>query len=62
MYFSHLGKGRQLNDCDASSWYTDRAEAAANGFSKSKDCSFGARPAVSTEQLCKLVRTFFFRH
>ena len=37
-------KGCQLNDCDATSWYTDGAQAKSKGF------SFAARPAVSKDQ------------
>ena len=37
MYLAHLAKGRQLNACDATSWYADRARAAAKGLSKSRD-------------------------
>ena len=60
-YLSHLIEGRQLNDWDATLWRTDRAKAACKGLSKSKGCSFAARPAVSKEQLCQLVRPFSFR-
>ena len=49
MYLADLLKGRQLIDCDATSWRTDRGKAAAEGFSKSKDCSFGGRPAIFAE-------------
>ena len=58
MYLAHLVKARQLNDCDATSWFTDRAQVAALGLSKVGDCSVVARPAVSTDQLCQPVKTF----
>ena len=58
MYLAHLVKARQLNDCDATSWFTDRAQVAALGLSKVGDCSFVARPAVSTDQLRQPVKTF----
>ena len=58
MYLAHLVKARQLNDCDATSWYTDTVRGAATGLSQARECSFAARPAVSRGQLCRLVRTF----
>ena len=61
MYLAHPVKGCQLNDCGATSWYTDRAKAAAKGQSRSKDCSVAARLAVPKDQLRQLVRTFFLR-
>ena len=36
MYLSHIVKGRQLIDCDAMSWCTERVKAVAKGLSKSK--------------------------
>ena len=50
MYPAHLAKGRQLNDCDASSWCTDGVKAAETGLSKTRDCFFADRlegPTVS---------------
>ena len=58
MYISRLVEGRQLNDCDAGSWYADTVKAAAEGPSRSKDCPFAARPAVFEEHLRQRVRTF----
>ena len=58
MYLAHLVKARQLNDCDATSRYTDWVRGAAMGLSKARDCSFAARPGVSKDQLCQLVRSF----
>ena len=52
MYLSHLVKGRQPNDCGTTTWYTDGVKAAAKDLSNSKDCSCGARRAVSKDQLC----------
>ena len=60
MYLAHLAKGRQPNDCDATSWYTQSVVAATKWRPKSKDCPFAARPAISKGQLCQLVRTFSF--
>ena len=56
MCLAHLLKGCQLNDCDATSRYTSRSEAAARGLSESKDCSFAARPAVPKDHLRQLAR------
>ena len=61
MFLAHLVKGRHLNDCDATSWYTDRLKAAAKALPESKDCFFAARPAISKGQLCQLVRTCSLR-
>ena len=61
MYLSHLVKGLQLNDCDATSWYVDRVRATAKGPPKSEGRPFAARPAVSKAQPCQLVRAFFLR-
>ena len=61
MYLARLATGCQLNDCDATSRYTDRVGAAAAGLSKWKGLSFAAHPAVSKDQLCQSVRTFSFR-
>ena len=61
MCLAHLVKGRQLNDCDATSWYAGRANAAAEGVSKSEDCSISVRPAASEDQLCWLAGTFSLR-
>ena len=58
MYLAHLVKACQLNDCDATSRYTDRVRGAALGLSKVRDCPFVARPAVSRDQLRQLVKTF----
>ena len=62
MYLLHFVKGRQRNDCDATSCYTGRVEPAAKGLCKSKDGSFDARSAVSREISCYMVRTFSFRY
>ena len=61
MYLARLGKGRQLNDCDAASWYTGRVKAAAEGLSKSKDCPFAVPPDISKDQVCQWAKTFSFR-
>ena len=61
MYLAHLVKWRHLNDCDATSWYTDRLKAAAKALPESKDCFFAARPAISKDQLCQFVRTCSLR-
>ena len=61
MYLLHLVAGRQLNDCDATTWYTDRVEASAKDPSTSKDGSFAARPAVSKAQFCRFVGAFSLR-
>ena len=58
MYLAHPVKGRQHNDCDAISWYTDSVKAAAKGAPKSKDWSFAA---FSKDQLCQLVGYFTLR-
>ena len=58
MYLAHPVKGGKLNYCDATSWYSDRVKAAVRGLSNSKNCSPVARPAVSRDQLCQLVRFF----
>ena len=52
---------RQLNDCDATWWYTDTVRGEALGLSKAGDCSFVARPAVPKDQLRQVVRTFLLR-
>ena len=64
MYLSHLVqlKGRQLNDCDATSRYAGRVKAAVKGQSKSKDCCIAARPVVSKDHLCRSVRASSSRH
>ena len=61
MYLAHLVKARQLNDCDATPWYADRVRGAAKGLPKAGNCSFVARPGVSKDHLCQLVRTFPYR-
>ena len=60
LHLAHLVEGCQLDGCDATLWYSDRLKAAVERFSKSKDCSFATRPAISKGQLCQLVRTFSF--
>ena len=62
MNLAHLAEGRQLDDCDATSRCTDRVEATAEGLSKSVDCAFDARPAVTKEQPCQLARTCSLRY
>ena len=47
MYPSHPVEGRQPSECDATSRYADRVEAAAEGLSNSKDSSSAAPPAAS---------------
>ena len=61
MYLSLLMKGRQPNDCDATSSHTGSVEAATKGLSKSGDYFSATRAAVSKEQLCQLVRIFSLR-
>ena len=61
MYVAHVVKGGQRNDCDGTSWYTDRANAAAEGLSKSKDFSSTVRPAVPKDLVCESVRTCSLR-
>ena len=61
MYLAHLVKGCQLNDCDSTSWLTERVRGVAKGLAKSKDNSFATRPAISKDQLCQLVRAFSLR-
>ena len=58
MYFARLVKGRHPNDCDATSSYTDRLKAATKAHPESENCSSAARPAISKDQLCQLVRPF----
>ena len=57
MNLSHLVGRRQPNYCDVAAWYADRVI-----LSNLKDCSLAARPAVSKDQLCQLVRTRPLRH
>ena len=61
MYLSLLMKGRQPNDCDATSSHTGSVEAATKGLSKSGDYFSATRAAVSKEQLRQLVRIFSLR-
>ena len=37
MYLAHLEKGRQVNDCDTTSWCTDRLKDGARGLSNTKN-------------------------
>ena len=53
--------GCQLNDFDTTSWYADRAKAAARGVSKSKDFPVAARPAVPEDRLRHSVGTSSLR-
>ena len=61
MYLAHLVNGRRLNDCDATSRYSDGVQAAARGLSNSEVCSFAARPAACEDQLFQLARPFSLR-
>ena len=61
MFRAHLAKGRQLDDCNTTSSYTDRAGAVAEGLSKAKGCSFVARPAICKDHLGQLVGAFSLR-
>ena len=61
VYLSDPVIGCQLNDPDATSWYADRANAAARGVSKSKDFPLAARPAVPGDRLRQSVGTFSLR-
>ena len=61
MYLARLVRECQLNDCDATSWITDRVKAAATGLSKSRNRSFTASPAVSHDLLHQLGMTCSLR-
>ena len=60
MYSAHPVEGRQLNDCDAASRFTDKVEAVAHGLYKPGDGSLSARPATKRQQPCQPARSFSF--
>ena len=51
-------RGCQLNDCNATLWYTERVGAAAKGLSKSKGNCSATRPVISRNLLRQVVRSF----
>ena len=58
MYPPHLAKGCRLNDCDATTWYAEKVEAASKGLPTWKHNSFAAHRALPRKQLWQLVRYF----
>ena len=57
MYLAHLAKECQLDDCDTTSCFTERARAVEKGPYTSQDSSFSTRPAIHEQRLRQLVRS-----